>query len=136
MPGISLGPASYSQKWKQAPQHNYLKSWEPAVIAWKAGKKVVKLIGFDDSPRDRCRTYSANPKDRPKLLGHKNIKMPLRYTHLAPSHLAKAVDMLDRTMGMRTDTVTKKKGYRKTCNPLILMVGPPGIEPGTSTVSR
>lgn len=63
LPGISFGPASCSQKWKQAPQHNYIKQWEPARIAWAAGKKVIKLIGFDNSPRDRCRTYSANPKD-------------------------------------------------------------------------
>jgi integrase len=31
-----------------------------------------------------------------KLLGHKSIKMTLRYAHLAPQHLAKAVDILDK----------------------------------------
>jgi len=29
-----------------------------------------------------------------KLLGHKDIKMTMRYTHLAPEHLQAAVDVL------------------------------------------
>lgn len=33
-----------------------------------------------------------------ELLGHKDIKMTLRYAHLAPSHKVKAVDILDRTL--------------------------------------
>ena len=64
LPGISMGPASCSLKWKQAPQHAYIKAWQPAIDAWRASLKCVKLIGFDNSPRDRQRTYSANPKDR------------------------------------------------------------------------
>jgi site-specific recombinase XerC len=33
-----------------------------------------------------------------ELLGHKDIKMTLRYAHLAPSHKVKAVDILDSTL--------------------------------------
>jgi integrase len=33
-----------------------------------------------------------------ELLGHKDIKMTLRYAHLAPSHKVKAVDILDNTL--------------------------------------
>jgi site-specific recombinase XerD len=33
-----------------------------------------------------------------ELLGHKDIKMTLRYSHLAPAHIKKAVDMLDEKM--------------------------------------
>lgn len=33
-----------------------------------------------------------------ELLGHKDIKMTLRYAHLAPSHKVKAVDVLDKTL--------------------------------------
>jgi integrase len=38
-----------------------------------------------------------------ELLGHKDIKMTLRYAHLAPSHKVKAVDILDKTLN-RTPT--------------------------------
>lgn len=31
-----------------------------------------------------------------ELLGHKDLKMTLRYAHLAPSYKAKAVNVLDR----------------------------------------
>jgi integrase len=33
-----------------------------------------------------------------ELLGHKDIKMTLRYAHLAPAHKLKAVEILDRTL--------------------------------------
>ncbi len=32
-----------------------------------------------------------------KLLGHKTLTMTLRYSHLAPGHLSKAVNMLNIT---------------------------------------
>ena len=37
-----------------------------------------------------------------ELLGHKDIKMTLRYSHLAPAHKAKAVDLLDSTLKGKT----------------------------------
>ena len=33
-----------------------------------------------------------------ELLGHKTLTMTLRYSHLAPSHKVKAVDILDNTL--------------------------------------
>ena len=33
-----------------------------------------------------------------ELLGHKTLTMTLRYSHLAPSHKVKAVDILDSTL--------------------------------------
>ncbi len=33
-----------------------------------------------------------------ELLGHKDIKMTLRYSHLAPAHKLKAVNILDDTL--------------------------------------
>jgi hypothetical protein len=33
-----------------------------------------------------------------RLLGQKSLAMTLRYSHLAPSHLVKAVDILDYTL--------------------------------------
>ena len=41
-----------------------------------------------------------------ELLGHKDIKMTLRYAHLAPAHKVKAVDILDSTLN---ETPTAQK---------------------------
>ncbi|HSB31352.1 MAG TPA: site-specific integrase, partial [Candidatus Sulfobium mesophilum] len=37
-----------------------------------------------------------------KLLGHKTLTMTLRYSHLAPAHMVKAVDMLDNSINGNT----------------------------------
>lgn len=46
-----------------------------------------------------------------ELLGHKDIKMTLRYAHLAPVHKVKAVDILDKTL---TGQPTIQKLYSLT----------------------
>ncbi len=37
-----------------------------------------------------------------KLLGHKSLNMTLRYSHLAPSHIKQAVNILDKTLNEKT----------------------------------
>ncbi len=39
-----------------------------------------------------------------RLLGHKDIKMTLRYSHLAPAHMKNAVNVLDTAMNEKTST--------------------------------
>jgi len=45
-----------------------------------------------------------------ELLGHKTLTMTLRYSHLAPSHKVKAVDILDNTLN---ETSTIQKLYKQ-----------------------
>ncbi len=77
-----------------------------------------------------------------KLLGHKSLNMTLRYSHLAPSHLADAVKVLDEKIGVgRKDSSDLLDTYMTLGQGSLLpasrkslysMVGPPGLEPGTN----
>ena len=69
--------------------------------------------------------------------------MTLRYSHLAPSHKAKAVDILDSTINGRSpaqllhDPMKNEKGVnRKWLTPWFHMVGDAGFEPATPAVCR
>ncbi len=42
-----------------------------------------------------------------ELLGHRTLTMTLRYSHLAPSHKVKAVDILDNTINDKDMNYTK-----------------------------
>ena len=46
-----------------------------------------------------------------ELLGHKTLTMTLRYSHLAPSHKVRAVDILDNAMNEKP---TIQKLYNQT----------------------
>jgi integrase len=48
-----------------------------------------------------------------ELLGHKTLTMTLRYSHLAPSHKVKAMDILDNTL---TGKPTIQKLYNQAVN--------------------
>lgn len=57
LPSIAFGGAHHtcSLKWKVAPQEAWTANWRLAKASWAAGGKVVKLIGYDSSPRDQKR---------------------------------------------------------------------------------
>ncbi|MCI3130969.1 hypothetical protein [Phenylobacterium aquaticum] len=74
LPGIAFGRGTCSQKWKAAPQHAWAQAWPPAREAWAAGRKVVKLIGFDAGAADDRRYRVAAAIDDP-LYEH---RYPLR----------------------------------------------------------
>lgn len=65
VPSISMGRHSCSLKYKKAPQDKFLSQWEPARAAWSLGQKVVRLIGFDASPRDTVRYTHASTIEDP-----------------------------------------------------------------------
>lgn len=77
-----------------------------------------------------------------ELLGHKDITMTLRYSHLAPGHKRKAVHVLDMLMeknedvalinGFKSDTISEKSQYCKRPKSLVDMVEETGFEPATS----
>jgi hypothetical protein len=74
LPGIAFGRGTCSQKWKAAPQHAWAQTWAPAREAWAAGRKVIKLIGYDAGTADDRRYRVASALNDP-LYEH---RYPLR----------------------------------------------------------
>ena len=60
LPSLAFGFKGCSAKWKIEPQNAYVRTWEPARVAWAAGAKVRKFIGYDAGPKDskRCVDYT------------------------------------------------------------------------------
>lgn len=75
----------------------------------RCGESVAGRKGIDDFHfHDLRHTFAshlimsgADLATVKELLGHKDIKMTLRYSHLAPAHKKSAVDVLDRTFAGR-----------------------------------
>lgn len=57
LPSLVFGFRSCSDKYKVRPQNRYLKTWQPALDAWEAGGKVVKLIGYDAGESHRVKGH-------------------------------------------------------------------------------
>ena len=50
-----------------------------------------------------------------ELLGHKSLKMTLRYAHVAPAHKEKAMEMLDLQLNNQVNcTITSQSGSKTT----------------------
>ena len=55
LPSIAFGRHTCSLKWKVAPQHTFVRTWQPALDSWTKNQPVIRLIGYDASPRDTQR---------------------------------------------------------------------------------
>lgn len=57
LPSLAYGGHMHgcSLKWKVGPLDKFVGHWPPARAAWKAGLKVVRAIGYDDSAADNAR---------------------------------------------------------------------------------
>jgi integrase len=68
-----------------------------------------------------------------ELLGHKDVKMTQRYSHLSPDQLQGAVKLIDDIIPRRElDTILTPKPKKEKgviANPLNLLVGDAGVEP-------
>ena len=60
MPSLVFGRKSCSIKWKREPQDKYVKAWARAQRAWRKGRRVVKVIGYDAGPKDCRRPHVPN----------------------------------------------------------------------------
>lgn len=63
LPAIAYGGHSCSSKWKISAQDDYIEAWHPALHAWANGIRVIRAVGFEDSPHEhkrakRCATFS------------------------------------------------------------------------------
>ena len=77
LPSKSLGGSSCSLKYKKAPQDAFLATWQPAIDTWARGDRVIRLIGYDDGPRDTKRANYALSIDDPLY----ECRYPLRDWH-------------------------------------------------------
>lgn len=60
LPSLAYGWKSCSMKWKGEPQNKFLNRWAPARAEWKAGRKLVKAIGYDNGKADSRRVKAIN----------------------------------------------------------------------------
>lgn len=54
LPSLAFGKHSCSIVFKAEPQDRFVKTWQPALDAWAAGRKVQRCIGYDNGAQD-CR---------------------------------------------------------------------------------
>lgn len=57
LPSLAFGFKKCSQKFKRQPQDQFCNGWEPAILAWSLGLKVIKAIGYDNGPKDSRRPH-------------------------------------------------------------------------------
>ena len=64
LPSLAYGFKKCSMKFKIRPQDKYVKAWRPAIAAWSAGRKVLRLVGFDADEPQRAARQEAMVSDK------------------------------------------------------------------------
>ena len=62
LPSVAYGFKTCSQKYKIQPQDKVVNNWQPVIEEWEAGRKVVKLIGYDADEEHRALRYQDDEK--------------------------------------------------------------------------
>lgn len=62
LPSVAYGFKTCSQKYKIQPQDKVVNNWQPVIEEWEAGRKVVKLIGYDADEEHRALRYQGDEK--------------------------------------------------------------------------
>ena len=61
LPSVAYGGfKTCSQRFKIEPMEKWMNSWEPAKEAWRAGRKITKVIGFDADEPQRAKKYESD----------------------------------------------------------------------------
>ncbi len=63
LPSKAFGYKSCSQRFKIEPQQKFMNHWELSQRAWKNGKKVTQIIGYDAGEPQRAKTYTNDKYD-------------------------------------------------------------------------
>jgi len=114
-----------------------------------AFKSALKRAGIlDFHPHDLRHTFASHYlmrggslKGLKEVLGHKDIKMTMRYAHLSKEFVKEEIEILngltaciktDMSQNVTNDIFVTKKGLAETANPLKSLVELDGIEPTAS----
>lgn len=60
LPSVVYGFKTCSQRFKTEPQDKWLNNWDRAKEEWAAGRKVVKIIGYDYDETRRAKNYDSD----------------------------------------------------------------------------
>jgi hypothetical protein len=82
LPSLAFGKHSCSIVFKAQPQDRYVQSWQPALDAWAAHRKVIRAIGYDNGEQDcRRRAKADRAVEKKAQAGHKDAT---RYDYWYP----------------------------------------------------
>ena len=106
--GVWIFPICFNDSVTNKPFLDVKRSFNTATR--KAGIRDFRFHGLRHTFASNLVMAGVDLTTVSRLLGHKSLTMTLRYAHLAPSHMVRAVDILDSTL---TGKPTIQKLYKK-----------------------